>query len=169
MWGWIPNGILAAGLSRVTIRRKATADITENTGYSGYFRNGSRALIVGRYSTCCRETRRGHIRSLSLVGKLFPTADPDHVAPLRTASFMTQQDIGGDYNDYINDVELLSVRRIKVGARVGSPCMIPKSAKIGTPKPRRNAVVLGAATRRRKPFRRSAAESTARSVSWRNT
>ena len=27
MWGWIPNGILAAGPSRVTIRRKATADI----------------------------------------------------------------------------------------------------------------------------------------------
>src|SRR4029077_2845618 len=27
MWGWIPNGILAAGPSRVTIWRKATADI----------------------------------------------------------------------------------------------------------------------------------------------
>jgi hypothetical protein len=65
-------------------------------------------LVVGRYSTCCRETRRGHVRSLSLVGKLFPTTDPDHVAPLRTASFITQQDIGGDYNDYINDVELLN-------------------------------------------------------------
>src|SRR5262249_57660160 len=49
-----------------------------------------------------------HVRSLSLVGKLFPTADPDHIAPLRTANFMTQQDIGGDYNDYINDVELLN-------------------------------------------------------------
>jgi hypothetical protein len=82
--------------------------ITEDTGYSGYFRNGSRALIVGRYSTCCRETRRGHVRSLSLVGKLFPTTDPDHIALLRTANFMTQQNIGGDYNDYINDVELLN-------------------------------------------------------------
>jgi hypothetical protein len=77
-------------------------------GCQWHFRNGSRALIVGRYSTCCRETQRGHARSLSLVGKLYPTADPDHVAPLRTASFMTQQDIGGDYNDYINDVELLN-------------------------------------------------------------
>jgi hypothetical protein len=27
---------------------------------------------------------------------------------MRAASFMTQQDIGGDYNDYINDVELLN-------------------------------------------------------------
>ena len=93
-----PNGICLTGLWQ----------ITQDTGYSGYFRNGSRALVVGRYSTCCRETRRGHVRSLSLVGKLFPTADPDHVAPLRTASFITQEDIGGDYNDYINDVELLN-------------------------------------------------------------
>src|SRR5256884_1681744 len=93
-----PNGICLTGLWQ----------ITEDTGYSGYFRNGSRALIAGRYSTCCRETRRGHLRSLSLVGKLFPTAEAEHVAPLRTASFMTQQDIGGDYNDYINDVELLN-------------------------------------------------------------
>jgi uncharacterized protein (DUF1330 family) len=93
-----PNGICLTGLWQ----------ITEDTGYSGYFRHGSRALIVGRYSTCCRETRRGHVRSLSLVGKLYPTADPDHVVPLRTASFMTQQDIGGDYTDYINEVELLN-------------------------------------------------------------
>jgi hypothetical protein len=41
-----------------------------------------------------------------MVGKLFPTTDPDHAEPLRTASFITQQDIGGDYSDYINDVEL---------------------------------------------------------------
>src|SRR5262249_17083777 len=73
-----PNGICLTGLWQ----------ITEDTHYSGYFRNGSRALVLGRYSPCCRETRRGPLRSLSLVGKLFPTADPDHVAPLRTASFM---------------------------------------------------------------------------------
>src|SRR5262245_19632081 len=93
-----PNGVCLTGLWQVTA----------DTGYSGYFRNGSRALVVGRYSTCCRETRRGHVRSLSLVGKLFPTVDPDHAAPLRTASFITQEDIGGDTNDYINDVELLN-------------------------------------------------------------
>jgi len=52
------------------------------------------------------ETRRGHVRSLSLVGKLFPTVNPDHVEPLRTANFFTQQDIGGDTTDHVNDVEL---------------------------------------------------------------
>jgi hypothetical protein len=61
---------------------------------------------VGRYSTCCTETRRGHTRSLSLVARLFPTTNPNHAEPLRAASFITQQDIGGDYADYINDAEL---------------------------------------------------------------
>lgn len=91
-----PNGICLTGVWQ----------ITEDTPYSGYFRKGSRALMVGRYSTCCTETRRGHTRSLSLVGKLFPTTDPDHAAPLRTASFFTQQDIGGDMTSFINDAEL---------------------------------------------------------------
>jgi hypothetical protein len=91
-----PNGVCLTGLWT----------ISEETSYSGYFRKGSQALMVGRYSTCCSETRRGHIRSLSLVGKLFPTIDPDHAKPLRTASFITQQDIGGDYTRYINDAEL---------------------------------------------------------------
>jgi hypothetical protein len=65
-------------------------------------------LIVARYSTCCGETRRGNTRSLSMVGKLYPTADPNHADPLRTASFITQQDIGGDFTSYINDAELLN-------------------------------------------------------------
>jgi hypothetical protein len=91
-----PNGICLTGVW----------EITEATPYSGYFAQGSRALVVGRYSTCCGETRRGYSRSLAMVGKLFPTTDPDHPTPLRTASFITQQDIGGDYNRYINDVEL---------------------------------------------------------------
>ena len=43
---------------------------------------------------------------MSLVGKLFPTTDPGHGEPLRTASFITQQDLGGELTDYINDAEL---------------------------------------------------------------
>ena len=75
-----PNGICLTGLW----------EISEQTAYSGYFRKDSRALVVGRYSTCCKETRRGRERSLSLVGKLFPSTDPGHSEPLRTASFITQ-------------------------------------------------------------------------------
>ena len=91
-----PNGVCLTGLW----------DITEETEYSGYFRKGSRALIIGRYSTCCTETRRGHTRSLSLVGKLYPSTDPNHAEPLRTASFFSQEDLGGERTDYINDAEL---------------------------------------------------------------
>ncbi len=91
-----PNGICLSG----------RWEITEPNPYSGYFQQGSQALVIGRYSTCCSETRRGHSRSLSMVGKLFPTTDPDHPVPMQTANFITQQDIGGDYTRYINDVEL---------------------------------------------------------------
>ena len=91
-----PNGICLTG----------SWEISEQTPYSGYFQRNSRALVVARYSTCCKETRRGHERSLSLVGKLFPTTDPGHSEPLRTANFITQEDIGGDRTDYINDAEL---------------------------------------------------------------
>jgi hypothetical protein len=91
-----PNGVCLMG----------AWEITERTDYTGSFAQGSRALIIGRYSTCCTETRRGRVRSLSLAGKLFPTIDPDHALPLRTANFLTQEDIGGARTDYVNDAEL---------------------------------------------------------------
>lgn len=104
-----PNGVCLTGRWQ----------ITEETEYSGYFRKGSEALAVGRYSTCCTETRRGHTRSLALVGKLFPTTDTNHPQPLRTASFFTQQDIGGDHTDYINDAELRNAPDVHGVRRVG--------------------------------------------------
>ena len=91
-----PNGVCLTGTWR----------ILERTDYTGYFAQGSVALIVARYSTCCTETRRGHTRSLSLAGKLFPTVDVNHTAPLRTANFLAQEDIGGMNTDCINDAEL---------------------------------------------------------------
>jgi len=91
-----PNGICLTGVW----------EITEDSRYSGYFKRGSRALVIGRYSTCCTETRRGHARSLALVGKLYPTMDPFHSEALQTASFITQQDLGGEHTRYINDAEL---------------------------------------------------------------
>ncbi|MCO6428976.1 hypothetical protein [Nitrosomonas communis] len=91
-----PNGICLTGLW----------EISENTDYSGYFAQGSKGLLIGRYSTCCSETRRGHTRSLALVGKLYPTIDPNHPERLRPANFFTQEDLGGERTDSINDIEL---------------------------------------------------------------
>ena len=110
-----PNGICLTGLW----------EITEENPYSGYFKKGSRGLIIGRYSTCCSETRRGHTRSLSLVGKLYPTDDPNHPEPLRTASFFTQQDLGGDYSNFINDAELRNAPDTRVWRRgAGWPILV---------------------------------------------
>jgi hypothetical protein len=110
-----PNGICLTG----------RWSITEETGYSGYFRRGSEALIVGRYSTCCAETRRGHTRSLSLVGKLFPTSDANHTDPLPTAHFITQQDIGGDHADYINDAVTSNAPNTTAWRRgLGTPVLV---------------------------------------------
>ena len=111
----IPNGICLTGMW----------EITEETAYSGYFRKDSRALVIGRYSTCCNATRRGQERSLSLVGKLFPTTDPNHTDPLTTANFITQQDIGGDRTDYINDAELRNAPNTSGWRRgLGAPVLL---------------------------------------------
>ena len=91
-----PNGVCLIGRWR----------ITGPTDYTGYFKSGSDALAIARYSTCCTDTRRGQSRSLSMVGKLFPTTDPNHAEPLRTANFMTQEDIGGSRTEFFNDIEL---------------------------------------------------------------
>lgn len=80
--------------------------IDEPTPYTGYFSQGKEALIVGRYSACCGETRRGYLRSLSLVGKLFPTADPNDPTRMQTANFITQEDLGGERTNFVNDAIL---------------------------------------------------------------
>ena len=105
-----PNGICLTGFW----------EITEENPYSGYFKKGSRALAIGRYSTCCTETRRGHARSLALVGKLYPTTDPNHAELLRTANFITQQDLGGDYSNYINDAEVRNAPDTRAWRRGGA-------------------------------------------------
>ena len=110
-----PNGVCLVGQWR----------ITENTPYTGYFTGGSTALVVARYSTCCTETRRGHTRSLSMVGKLFATTDKRHALPLRTASFITQEDIGGADTAYINDAELRNAPDLTISRRgAGAPILL---------------------------------------------
>jgi hypothetical protein len=89
-------------------------EITEETGYSGYFRGGSRGLLVGRYSSGSGGVHRGDLRVLALAAKLFPTTDPNHPLPLRTANIFTMEDIAGTYTAYINDAELRNAPDITV-------------------------------------------------------
>ena len=114
-----PNGVCLIG--RWTI--------SAATPYSGYFANGSEALVVARYSTCCTRTERGQVRSLAMIGKLFPTIDPDHAEPLRTASFITQEDIGGANTEFMNDAELRNAPNTTVTKRgAGAPLLLAVGA-----------------------------------------
>ncbi len=79
-----------------------TWEIHADTPYTGYFRQGSRGLVVARYSSAS-QTRRGKARSLAMVGRIYPTTDPDHAERLPTANFITQEDIGGAYSRNINE------------------------------------------------------------------
>ena len=104
-------------------------EITEETPYSGYFRKGSHGLVVARYSTCCTETRRGNTRSLSMVGRVYPTTDPEHAERLPTASFITQQDIGGDFSESINEAVLRNAPNTTVFRRgLGFPTLLASGA-----------------------------------------
>ena len=65
------------------------------------------------------------MRSLSMVGKLFPTTDPDHPVPMRTVNFMTQDDIGGSDTAFINDVELRNAPDTTLARRgLGAPTLL---------------------------------------------
>lgn len=82
-----PNGVCLAGTWKIDDVRSGVA--AGEGAYTGCFAPGARVKIVGRYSTCCTETRSGRPRSLSLAGKLFAPGGGD------TANFLTQEDLGG--------------------------------------------------------------------------
>ncbi|MDY3559480.1 hypothetical protein R5W23_000473 [Gemmata sp. JC673] len=90
-----PNGVCLTGVW----------EITEPTEYTGYFRQNSRGLVIGRYSAG-GAVLRGQPRSLSLVGKLYPTADRRDPRRYVPAGIITQEDFGGPGAPFINDAEL---------------------------------------------------------------
>jgi hypothetical protein len=92
-------------------------EVVADTPYTGYFRKGSRGLIIARYSTCCGETRRGNTRSLSMIGRIYPTTDPNHPEPLPTACFISQEDIGGEETPNINGAKLRNAPNTTVSRR----------------------------------------------------
>jgi hypothetical protein len=58
-----------------------------------------------RFETVSK-TRRDESKSLSLVGKIFPTTDENHPDAVIPATFFTQQDFGNERTRYINDAEM---------------------------------------------------------------
>ena len=88
-----PNGICLSG----------SWEIDEDFGYTGFFTKGAKGLVIGRYSSGLA-ARRGAARTLSMVGKLYPTTNPQEKH--RPASFITQEDLGGSYSPSIQDALL---------------------------------------------------------------
>jgi hypothetical protein len=104
-----PNGIILMG----------AWEVSKTTQYSGYFREGSKGLVIARYSTCCSAVARGASRSLSMVGKVYPTLDAASTERLKPASFITQEDIGGGHSEAINDAVLRTAPNTTIFRRPG--------------------------------------------------
>jgi hypothetical protein len=88
-----PNGICLSGTWR----------ISEQTPYSGYFKQGSEGLIIARASAALSEVKRGELRAFGLAGKLFPTTNVSSV--VKTANFFTIEDLGGTTTPHFLDAE----------------------------------------------------------------
>lgn len=67
----------------------------KSSPYSGLFKQGSRFPIIARASPPHEEVvpRKSHMFSFGIVGKVFPSEDPQ--LAVKTANFITQTDIGG--------------------------------------------------------------------------
>ncbi len=89
-----PNGIALAG----------TWQIKEDSPYSGYFKKGSKGLIIVRSSVVLSKTKQGQNRGFAFAGKIFPTMDPDE--RVKTADFFTIDVLLGTKARYFTDVSL---------------------------------------------------------------
>ena len=91
-----PNGICFQG----------QWEITRSNPYSGYFKQGSKALIISRASSALSNTHSGEIRSFGFAGKLFPTLNKSKISSQPTANFFLIDDLGGTDAPYYTDVSL---------------------------------------------------------------
>jgi len=81
-------------------------NITKANPYSGYFKNGSKALIIARASSAMSNTKRGETRAFGMAGKLFPTTNEKKINKEPTANFFVIDDLGGTKALHYTDVTL---------------------------------------------------------------
>lgn len=87
-------------------------EIDQDNPYSGYFRNGSRGLVIARISAGVTMTLRGIRRSFGMALKLYPTADENHTELLTTANVLFADDLGGSQARHITGVDLTNAPQI---------------------------------------------------------
>lgn len=91
-----PNGICFKGIW----------EIESQNIYSGYFKKGSKALIIARASTAMSNTKSGSKRAFGFAGKLFPTMIPNEQNTTPSANFFLIDDLGGTDALHYADVVL---------------------------------------------------------------
>jgi hypothetical protein len=89
-----------------------TWEITEDNPYSGYFRKGSRGLVIARISQAVTLTLAGRRRSYGLVLKLYPTMDENHEQMLQPANIILADDLGGSTASQLTDVQLTNAPQV---------------------------------------------------------
>ncbi|TNF24344.1 MAG: hypothetical protein EP319_18665 [Deltaproteobacteria bacterium] len=91
-----PNGVCLAG----------TWEITEENPYGGYYKKGSKGLIIARASTAMSATKQGKNRAFGFAGKIFPTLNEGQTVP--TSNFFLVDDLGGTKAPHYTGVEMLN-------------------------------------------------------------
>lgn len=87
-------------------------EVTEDNPYSGYFRKGSRGLVIARISSAVTWTLAGRRRSYGLVLKLYPTMDENHEEMLQPANIILADDLGGSTASPLTEVQLTNAPHV---------------------------------------------------------
>ncbi len=99
-----PNGICFSGIWKID---------TPNI-YSGYFKNGSEALLIARASTALSNTHSGATRAFGFAGKLFATTNPNQKNTQASANFFLIDDLGGTDAQFYRDVALTNEPSVSI-------------------------------------------------------
>ncbi len=119
-----PNGICLRG----------KWEITEDSKYSGYFRQGSEAIIIARASTTISNTKRGSFRGFGLAGKVFPTTNEDEV--VKTANFFQIDNLIGTYAKRYADVMMTNEPSVTPPVSLGLLPLVRIAAEVAKSLPK---------------------------------
>jgi len=103
-----PNGICFKGVW----------EIDSDNIYSGYFKKGSKALIIARASTAMSNTTSDSTRAFGFAGKLFPTMDTDKLNNEYSANFFLIDDLGGTNAKHFSGVSLTNEPSVSMSFEV---------------------------------------------------
>ncbi|MDC0255004.1 hypothetical protein OAK75_08895 [Bacteriovoracales bacterium] len=102
--------------------------ITKENPYSGHFKKGTKALMIGRASTTLSNTKQGDLRGFGLAGKIYPTLDTEENH--ETANFFLIDNLGGTYEDNFTRADLSNEPGILPSFSFSLPFLAPVAAAV---------------------------------------